>query len=132
VINQEHPLASWFLIVAMAFFLVVYALPLLFVPLHWARWFQWELPQGKTDLAVYLGRCLGGVALSVIVIAYQGIADPKGHRNVFELIGMIGALLTLVHVWGAIRRIQPWTEHVEIALYAAVAVAAFWIRTTLA
>jgi hypothetical protein len=44
----------------------------------------------------------------------------------FRLIQIIGALMTGVHVWGAVRREQPWTETAEIPLYAGLAVLA-WV-----
>jgi hypothetical protein len=39
--------------------------------------------------------------------------------------------MTLIHGWGAIRRIQPWTENAEILLYGGLAVLSTWIRCTL-
>jgi hypothetical protein len=47
------------------------------------------------------------------------------------LIGYVCGLMTLVHIWGAIRRIQPWTEHAEIIMYGAVTILAIWIRLSL-
>lgn len=128
MINPDYPLASWFLALSTSLFLVGYALPLLFVPLRWARWFGWELPTGNNDLTVYFARCLGGLALSVIIAVVQFIPDPKSHLVIFELIGLIGFLMTGVHVWGAIKKQQPWTETAEIPLYGAVCVAALWLR----
>ncbi len=131
MISQEHPLASWFLAVSAFFFLLVYALPLFLMPLRWARWFRWEPLTGNPDLAVYFGRCLGAAALAIIWAAFSGMPDPRGHRVVFELIGAACGLLTVVHIWGAIQRTQPWTETAEIVMYAAVTGMAFWLRTTL-
>ena len=128
IINPDNPVASWFLVVATLFFTVCYALPLLFVPLRWARWFAWSVPAGNQDLTVYFGRCLGGVALAIILAIVRGIPDPGSHKLLFELIFFVTGLMTLVHVWGAVRREQPWTETVEIGMYAAVAAGAFWIR----
>lgn len=131
MIDPAHPLASWFLVVAIATFTPVFALPLFFAPLRWARWFRWTPPADRGDLAVYFGRCTGALALAVIVLAVPAVPDPKGHRMIFELIALIGGLMTVVHVWGAVRRIQPWTENVEIVLYAVVGALAAWLRTTL-
>ncbi|MBJ6764132.1 hypothetical protein JGU66_25440 [Myxococcaceae bacterium JPH2] len=128
MINAQYPLASWFLVVSTSFFLFVYALPLLLIPLRWAKWFGWELPTGNNDLTVYFGRCLGGVALAVIITVVQFVPDPKSHRAIFELIGLVGGLMVVVHVWGALRRAQPWAETAEIPLYGAVCVIAFWLR----
>jgi hypothetical protein len=43
MINPDYPQASWFLIISTLFFVVVIALPLLFAPLTWARWFGWKM-----------------------------------------------------------------------------------------
>lgn len=131
-ISAEHPFASWFLLVSCAFFLVVYALPLALFPLRWARWFRWELPKGSPHLTVYFGRCTGALALALIAMAAQAVSDPRGHRAVFELIAWATGLMTLLHLWGALRRSQPWTEDVEIVLYGAVCGVALWIHRTLA
>ena len=77
MISPDYPLASWFLVVSTAVFPLVVALPLLFVPLTWARWFGWKLPEGSKDLTVYFGRCLGGAALAIIVAVAHGIPDPR-------------------------------------------------------
>src|SRR5262245_33838460 len=105
MIDSAHPLASWFLVISSGFFLVVYGLPLLIAPIAWARWFRWDIPE-KTHLATYFGRCVGAVALSVIVVVLRRAGDPKGNSFMFELIALVGGLMTGVHVWGAIRRIQ--------------------------
>ncbi len=126
MIDPERALASWFLLVSGIVFLVVYALPLLFVPLWWARVFRWELPE-RTHLTVYLGRCVGGMALAVVVFVFRAVPDPRSSRVLFDLVALMSGILALIHVWGLIRRNQPWTEHAEIVLYTAVAVASAWI-----
>ena len=127
MIDPHHAFASWFLWLGGLLFLLVYGLPLLLAPLGWARIFCWRLP-AERDLAVYLGRCLGGVAIAIVVAAFRAAPAPAGHPLVFELIAVSCGLLTLVHVWGALRRTQPWTETVEIALYAAVTAIAVILR----
>jgi hypothetical protein len=128
MINSQFPLASWFLVVSTSFFLLVYALPLLFIPLRWARWFGWELPTGNNDLTVYFARCLGGLALAIIITVVQFIPDPRSHLAIFELIGLVCGMMVLVHVWGAVRKTQPWPETAEIPLYGAVCAIALWLR----
>ncbi len=128
IIQPDYPLASWFLVVSTLFFLVVYALPLLLIPLRWARWFAWEVQPGNTDLTVYFGRCLGGVALAIVIAVGRAIPDPSSHKMLFELVGLATGMMTLVHIWGALRRAQPWTETAEIGFYGAVSATAFWIR----
>ncbi|WP_424534041.1 hypothetical protein ACOZ38_27450 [Sphaerisporangium viridialbum] len=131
MIDARFPLASWFLIVSGTGFLAVYALPLLLAPLRWARWFRWEAAASPTDLTVYFGRCLGAVALAVTWVALAAAPDPEHHLIVFDLIAVACALQTLIHVHGAVRRIQPWTETVEIGLYAVLCGAAVAIRVLL-
>lgn len=131
MISHEHPWASVFLLVVGGFFLLLVSLPLLLAPLRWARLFLWELPTGRNDLTVYLGRCLGGVSSAVIAVFLQGVPHPEAHPMAFETIAAIAAVMTVVHVHGAIRRIQPWTETAEIALYAIVGSLAVWVRLSL-
>ncbi len=128
MISPEHPLASWFLVVSVTFFLMVYALPLLLMPLTWARWFGWRPQEGNTDLTVYFGRCLGAVAMAIILTVVRYIPDPKSQPALFDLIALVSAFMVVVHVWGALRKAQPLSETVEIGFYAAVGVAAAWIR----
>lgn len=129
-VDAAHPLASWFLWSAPTLFLLVYGLPLLVAPLWWARLFRWRVG-GDDDLTVYLGRCLGAVAIAVIACAYRAAPAPAANPILFELIAVIGILLAGVHAWGALRRRQPWTETVEIALYVLVAILAVSLRRTL-
>jgi len=131
VTDPNHAFASWFLLASCAFFLVVYAVPLVLFPLRWARWFRWELPAGRADVTVYFARCTGLLALAILAVVVPAIRDPAGHRMVFDLIAWACGLMTLLHVWGAIRRTQPWPEHVEIVMYAAVCGAALWLRAAL-
>jgi hypothetical protein len=116
-----------FLIIAAGLFLVVFALPLLFAPLTWARWFQWRIPEER-DLAVYLGRSLGGVACAICGAAFVAAAHPAEHRIIFDLIAAAGAVLVPVHIWGWLKRVQPWTENAEILLYAALTALAILCR----
>ncbi|SEL13206.1 hypothetical protein SAMN05444354_10465 [Stigmatella aurantiaca] len=128
MISSDYPLASWFLVFATSFFLVVVALPLLFVPLKWARVFRWKLPEEGKDLTVYFGRCLGAVSLAIIIVVAQGIPEPKSNLRLFDLVALTAGLMVAVHVWGALRRIQPMTETIETLFWAAVVFMALWLR----
>lgn len=128
MISPQHPLASWFLVVSVTFFLGVYALPLLLVPLKWARWFGWKVQEGNTDLTVYFARCLGAVALAIILTLMRYIPDPGSQPALFDLIGLVCVGMVVVHTWGAIRKAQPLSETVEIFFYAVVGAVAAWIR----
>lgn len=96
---------------------VAFALPILLVPLTWARAFRWNLPQ-DTDLAVYFGRCLGVLAVVLIGFALRAASTGSGVEQIFQIVIVVFVGMTIVHVVGAIQRVQPMTETVEIAFWA--------------
>lgn len=118
MIDPAHPYVSWYLWAFSALFAVCFAIPLLVMPLRWAKVFRWHAP-AETALTVYFGRCLGAAAVAIVFAAVRTAPQPAAHPLVFEMIIVAGALLTIVHVVGALERSQPWTETAEIALYAA-------------
>ena len=130
MIDPQHAFASLFLWIAAIGFLAAFALPLTFVPLAWARVFRWRVP-AETHLAIYFGRCVGALATTITAFALRAAPDPAAHRYMFELIAVACGLMTMIHIWGAIRRIQPWTETAEIALYAATTAFAWGALATL-
>jgi len=87
-------------------------LPLFFAPLVWARVLRWPLPE-EQRLAVYLGRCLGAVICVLAAFAYVAAADQALQPFFFQIVIANFALMVAVHAWGALRRIQPWTETAE-------------------
>ena len=117
--------ARGFLLIVGGLFLVVFALPLFIAPFTWAEWFGWDVGP-HTDLAAYFGRCLGAVATAITIVALAAARDPAAHRWLFVLLALAGALLSVVHVIGAVRDAQPLSEDLEIAGYAAFAVLALW------
>ena len=96
---------------------IAFALPIFVAPLAWARVFRWNLPE-DTDLAVYFGRCLGVMALVLDAFVLRAAVTGEGTVWVFRFAIAVFAGMTLVHIWGAIRRIQPMTETIEIAFWA--------------
>ncbi len=96
---------------------LVFALPLLLVPLTWARLMQWKIPE-DTDLAVYFGRCLGAFVVGVDLMGFLGAFYPQRQQAIFEVLYFVSISMIMVHVYGAWRRIQPMTETIEIAFYA--------------
>lgn len=94
-----------------------FALPLLLLPLTWARMMRWRIPE-DTDLAVYFGRCLGAFVLGVDVMGFLGAFYPERQQVVFEVLYFVCTSMIAVHAYGAWRKIQPVTETVEIAFYA--------------
>jgi hypothetical protein len=115
--------SALFLLAASGVGLGVFGLPLLLSPLKWARRLRWRVPE-DTDLAVYLGRSLGAVAVALSLGGLWAARDPWRHRIVFRIAGVAAALLAGVHVRGAMEGKQPWTETAEIALWAAMAIGA--------
>ena len=99
-------------------------------PLAWARVFKWQVA-ARDDLAEYLGRCLGGVAIAIVIGCFRAAPHPRANLALFDLLIAAGALLTVAHVWGALARRQPWTETAEIALYAGLTALFLWLRITL-
>ncbi|XVQ82989.1 hypothetical protein ACQP2K_29660 [Microbispora siamensis] len=59
------------------------------------------------------------------------LSAAEHHMIVFDLIAVVCGLQTLIHVDGVVRRTQPWTETVEIGLYAALCGASVVIRVLL-
>jgi hypothetical protein len=105
-----------YLYVAGAAMLASFGIPLMVVPLRWARFLRWEVPQPE-NLVVFFGRSLGVFISVIAVLAFKVTGTPAAKPFFFELmlwlfVGMIG-----LHVYGAIRKAQPITETLEIGLW---------------
>jgi hypothetical protein len=116
-----------FLIVVAAVFIPVFALPLFIDPVWWAERFGWDT-EGASELTDYLGRCLGAVALAISLIALRATHDPESSLWLFDLVALSALLLAVVHLRGAIEDSQPLVEHLETAMYAVFALAAWLCR----
>ena len=110
--------SSIFMVVTATFFLLLFGLPIFISPMRWARRIGWEIPD-DTDLANYLGRSLGALALPLIILMYIGARDPWEYRVVFDLAILSGIFLLAVHVYGFMKKSQPLFEHLEIIMYTA-------------
>lgn len=95
---------------------VVFAIPMIFAPMFWARVLQWNIPE-DTDLAVYSLRSLGSLGLAVLGITLRAAITGEGLLFVYELFIPFFVLMVLVHFYGAIRKIQPITETLEIGFW---------------
>jgi len=109
--------ARGFLLTVMSVTTLVFALPILFTPLTWARLMGWRVPS-ETDLTVYLGRCLGAFIVIVEALMLRAGLTGEGLEFTFQVLVAVGVLMVVVHVWGAIQRAQPTSETLEIGLYA--------------
>ena len=112
--------AQTYLLFLMAVTTAVFALPIFLVPLRWARWLGWTIPQ-QTDLTVYFGRCLGAFILIVELLMLQAAVTGTGLVLTFQVLLAVSAFMIVVHVWGALLRIQPVSETLEIGMYSVLA-----------
>lgn len=106
---------------------LVFALPIFLAPLLWARLMQWTLPE-HTDLAVYFGRCLGAFILIVDALMLRAALTGEALLTTFEVLAAVAGFMVVVHIHGALRRVQPWTETLETGFYAGMLVLTllFW------
>ena len=111
------PHAQAFLFVLMIVTSPAFALPIFLAPLTWARRFGWHIPE-HTDLAVYFGRCLGAFILIVELLMLRAALTGIGLVFTFQVLIAVAVLMTIVHIWGALKRIQPISETLEIGMYA--------------
>ena len=95
---------------------LVFALPIFLLPLRWARLMGWIIPE-HTHLAIYFGRCLGAFILIVEALMFRAALTGEAIRVTFEVLAAVALLMVLVHVYGALRRIQPLSETLEILMY---------------
>jgi hypothetical protein len=105
-----------FLIVAGIAMLLGFGLPLMLVPMSWARLFRWEVPQSQL-LASFLGRSVGVFISIMAIFAFKAAQNPAYQPFLFDLMLWIFGGMIILHVYGAIRRTQPITETIEIILW---------------
>ncbi len=110
----EH--ASDFLRGVAVLTLAAFAIPISLAPLAWARALRWNIDP-KPELALYFGRCLGVLALVLVWAAWHAASNPAVQPFYFNILIASTGLLTLVHVVGALQKVQPWTETAEIPFW---------------
>ena len=99
--------------------LAAFGIPLLAVPLRWARALRWETPQPE-NLVVFLGRSLGVFVSVLALFAFKAAGSPVATPFYFDLVLWVLGAMGLLHVYGAIKKTQPVTENVEILLWVAL------------
>jgi hypothetical protein len=109
---------------------LVFALPIFCIPLVWARLMGGTLP-AHTDLAVYFGRCLGAFILILEAMMLRAALTGEAIHAVFEILLAVAVMMIVVHIYGALRRIQPLSETLEIGFYVGLLVLTllFWPAT---
>lgn len=105
--------ATAYLLVVAVGTLLLFGIPLLIMPIRWAKVLGWQIPD-HTDLAVYFGRCLGGVICIMGLLAFTASTSLATQKFFFNLIMGNFIVMIVVHVYGAIRKIQPVSETYEI------------------
>ena len=105
-----------YLIIVGVVTLATFGLPLVLVPIRWARVFRWEVPQPR-NLVVFLGRSLGVFISIVAIFAFKVALTPTAKPFIFDLMLWIFGGMILLHGYGAIRKTQPITETLEILLW---------------
>jgi hypothetical protein len=118
---SEH--AGTFLVILASATLLLFGLPMFFWPLRWAAALGWRIPE-HTHLAIYFGRCLAGLVLVLGAFAFRAAFTPALRPFFFDMMLAAFGILVAVHAWGAIRRIQPLSETIEIAFWLALFVLA--------
>ena len=98
--------AQTFMLVFALLALVLFVVPMIFAPMFWARMLLWNIPE-DTDLAVYSLRSLGSLGLAVLLVTVKAAVTGDGLLVIYEIFIPFFALMVLVHIYGAIRKIQP-------------------------
>jgi len=108
--------ADIFLIVAGVAMIAAFGLPLMIVPMGWARLFRWQVPQPQ-ELATFLGRSVGVFISIIAVFSFKAAQNSAARPFFFDLMLWLFGAMIVLHVYGAIRKAQPITETLEIVLW---------------
>lgn len=93
-----------------------FALPIFIAPIAWARAMRWTIAEHQ-HLTIYFGRCLGAFILVVEVAMLRSATTGTSFSYAFDILFVVFTLMFVVHVYGAIKRIQPITETLEIGFW---------------
>jgi hypothetical protein len=109
---------------------LLFSVPIALAPLRWARIVGWAIPQDR-DLALYFGRCLGSFALILNLFMLRAGFSGAHLAATFEFMALVWATMIIVHVVGALQRVQPILETLEIGFWIALALftALLWPAT---
>jgi hypothetical protein len=98
---------------------LIAALPIFLMPIGWAHPLGWRIPQ-DTDLALYYGRCLGAFILILEALWLHASLTGQDLVLAFETAAAATGLMVVVHIIGAVQKVQPLAETIEIFVYAAL------------
>jgi cobalamin biosynthesis protein CobD/CbiB len=116
-----HKYSSQYLYVLAIGTILFFGTPLLITPIRWAKLMKWEIPT-STDLTVYFGRCLGGVICVMACFAILATNSILTQQYFFNFIISTFTVMTFIHIYGWIKKIQPFTETLEIFYWIALIV----------
>lgn len=103
--------------------LILFGLPLCLFPLRWATWLRWQIPE-HTHLAVYSSRCLGAVICVLSIFALKAaVSDSVIKSFYFDFMLLNFFAMVIVHIYGALMKIQPMSETVEIVFWLCLIIA---------
>lgn len=108
--------SSQFLSIVGWLILVVFAIPITIWPFQWAKAVGWEIPQ-HTHLVLYFGRCLGCVAIAVALFSIFAANYLLVQPFYFKFLLFIWASMVILHIYGAMKKIQPILETYEIGFW---------------
>lgn len=115
----EH--SSTFLRIVAVLTTLVFSIPISLAPLKWASILGWTV-DAKSDLALYFGRCLGVMAIVQSCAAWYVAGNAQLQPFYFAMLIAITVLMTVVHIVGAVQKVQPWIETAEIPFWGGLAV----------
>ena len=115
--------AQAFLLVATVLSALGLSLPIFLMPLAWARRFGCTIPD-HTDLAAYFRRSLRAIAVTTTLPTPRAALTGDALAPAFDVTLVVSLLMVAVHVYGAVRRVQPVSETIEIGFWAAIALLA--------
>lgn len=108
--------ADIYLLVAGVSMLLVFGIPLIFVPVRWAKVLRWDVSQ-VGDLTLFLARSMGVMITILALYAFKVSQTPAAMPFYFQLMLWTFGGMIILHIYGAIRKTQPITETLEIALW---------------
>ena len=116
MIGMWSELSQSYLMFLMVGTTIAFSIPIFFCPLAWAKLMKWTIPE-QTDLVLYFGRCLGSLALVLEYCTYQAATTGAGEVLIYQFWIGICSFMVALHIYGAIKQIQPITETIEIGLW---------------
>lgn len=109
--------AQTYLLVLTIVTFIAFSALLFLKPLTWGRLLTWRIPD-ETDLIVYFGRCLGSFAIVTNIMMLVAALTGVGVVFILQFFTLFCLLMVVVHIWGAILKIQPLIETLEIGFWA--------------